>query len=94
MFLKVPSAPSFLKITNPSLDSLTLEWGPPTHPNGVLTGYTLKFQPSKYTEFLIYTSTATLNLELLSTRSLYVGRRITSTFQVRANCIKSTHPFF
>uniref|UniRef100_A0A803TIG1 Neuronal cell adhesion molecule n=1 Tax=Anolis carolinensis TaxID=28377 RepID=A0A803TIG1_ANOCA len=42
----VPSAPSFLKITNPNLDSLTLEWGPPSHPNGVLVGYTLKFQPS------------------------------------------------
>uniref|UniRef100_A0A803TJX4 Neuronal cell adhesion molecule n=1 Tax=Anolis carolinensis TaxID=28377 RepID=A0A803TJX4_ANOCA len=41
----VPSAPSFLKITNPNLDSLTLEWGPPSHPNGVLVGYTLKFQP-------------------------------------------------
>ncbi|KAI1239298.1 hypothetical protein IHE44_0012413, partial [Lamprotornis superbus] len=29
----VPSSPSFLKITNPTLDSLTLEWGSPTHPN-------------------------------------------------------------
>uniref|UniRef100_A0A803YL49 Neuronal cell adhesion molecule n=1 Tax=Meleagris gallopavo TaxID=9103 RepID=A0A803YL49_MELGA len=43
----VPSSPSFLKITNPTLDSLTLEWGSPTHPNGVLTSYILKFQPSK-----------------------------------------------
>ncbi|XP_039362297.1 neuronal cell adhesion molecule isoform X11 [Mauremys reevesii] len=41
----VPSSPSFLKITNPTLDSLTLEWGLPTHPNGVLIAYTLKFQP-------------------------------------------------
>uniref|UniRef100_A0ACB8FPY1 Uncharacterized protein n=1 Tax=Sphaerodactylus townsendi TaxID=933632 RepID=A0ACB8FPY1_9SAUR len=48
----VPSAPSFLKITNPSLDSLTLEWGPPTHPNGVLIGYTLKFQPINSTHEL------------------------------------------
>uniref|UniRef100_A0A8C6XKN5 Neuronal cell adhesion molecule n=1 Tax=Naja naja TaxID=35670 RepID=A0A8C6XKN5_NAJNA len=40
-----PSAPSFLKITHQNLDSLTLEWGPPSHPNGVLVGYTLKFQP-------------------------------------------------
>nr|XP_056703710.1 neuronal cell adhesion molecule isoform X20 [Euleptes europaea] len=48
----VPSAPSFLKITNPSLDSLTLEWGPPTHPNGVLIGYTLKFQPINNTHEL------------------------------------------
>ncbi|XP_075578250.1 neuronal cell adhesion molecule isoform X30 [Pelecanus crispus] len=42
----VPSSPSFLKITNPTLDSLTLEWGSPTHPNGVLTSYILKFQPT------------------------------------------------
>ncbi|XP_077194672.1 neuronal cell adhesion molecule isoform X23 [Paroedura picta] len=48
----VPSVPSFLKITNPSLDSLTLEWGPPTHPNGVLIGYTLKFQPINSTHEL------------------------------------------
>uniref|UniRef100_A0A8B9VW34 Neuronal cell adhesion molecule n=1 Tax=Anas zonorhyncha TaxID=75864 RepID=A0A8B9VW34_9AVES len=43
----VPSSPSFLKITNPTLDSLTLEWGSPTHPNGILISYILKFQPSK-----------------------------------------------
>ncbi|KAM3832378.1 neuronal cell adhesion molecule [Vipera latastei] len=48
----VPSAPSFLKITNQNLDSLTLEWGPPSHPNGVLVGYTLKFQPINSTHDL------------------------------------------
>uniref|UniRef100_A0A8C3SFX6 Neuronal cell adhesion molecule n=1 Tax=Chelydra serpentina TaxID=8475 RepID=A0A8C3SFX6_CHESE len=48
----VPSSPSFLKITNPTLDSLTLEWGPPTHPNGVLIAYTLKFQPINSTHEL------------------------------------------
>ncbi|KAM9327316.1 neuronal cell adhesion molecule a [Pholidichthys leucotaenia] len=40
----VPGRPSFLKI-DPGLDSLTLEWGPPTNPNGRLAGYTLKYQP-------------------------------------------------
>uniref|UniRef100_A0A4W5Q926 Neuronal cell adhesion molecule n=1 Tax=Hucho hucho TaxID=62062 RepID=A0A4W5Q926_9TELE len=40
----VPGRPSFLRITNPNLDSLTLEWGPPYDRNGRLTGYTLKFQ--------------------------------------------------
>uniref|UniRef100_K7F761 Neuronal cell adhesion molecule n=1 Tax=Pelodiscus sinensis TaxID=13735 RepID=K7F761_PELSI len=49
---EVPSSPSFLKITNPTLDSLTLEWGPPTHPNGVLIAYTLKFQPINSTHEL------------------------------------------
>ncbi|XP_044887795.1 neuronal cell adhesion molecule isoform X2 [Mauremys mutica] len=48
----VPSSPSFLKITNPTLDSLTLEWGSPTHPNGVLIAYTLKFQPINSTHEL------------------------------------------
>ncbi|XP_055664941.1 neuronal cell adhesion molecule isoform X21 [Falco biarmicus] len=48
----VPSSPSFLKITNPTLDSLTLEWGSPTHPNGVLTSYILKFQPINNTHEL------------------------------------------
>ncbi|XP_064174838.1 neuronal cell adhesion molecule a isoform X6 [Anguilla rostrata] len=41
----VPGPPAFLKITNPNLDSLTLEWGPPAERNGRLTGYTLKYQP-------------------------------------------------
>ncbi|XP_048692013.1 neuronal cell adhesion molecule isoform X19 [Caretta caretta] len=48
----VPSSPSFLKISNPTLDSLTLEWGPPTHPNGVLIAYTIKFQPINSTHEL------------------------------------------
>uniref|UniRef100_A0A452UGQ4 Neuronal cell adhesion molecule n=1 Tax=Ursus maritimus TaxID=29073 RepID=A0A452UGQ4_URSMA len=43
----VPSAPSSLKIVNPTLDSLTLEWDPPSRPNGILTEYTLKYQPSE-----------------------------------------------
>nr|XP_033814112.1 neuronal cell adhesion molecule isoform X4 [Geotrypetes seraphini] len=48
----VPNAPTFLKIINPMLDSLTLEWGPPIHPNGILTEYTLKFQPINSTHEL------------------------------------------
>ncbi|XP_071753597.1 neuronal cell adhesion molecule-like isoform X12 [Centroberyx gerrardi] len=41
----VPGIPSSLIITNPNLDSLTLEWAPPHDRNGRLTGYTLKYQP-------------------------------------------------
>ncbi|XP_075414673.1 neuronal cell adhesion molecule [Tenrec ecaudatus] len=48
----VPSAPSSLKIVNPTLDSLTLEWDPPSRPNGVLTEYTLKYQPINSTHEL------------------------------------------
>lgn len=47
VLISVPSAPSSLKIVNPTLDSLTLEWDPPSHPNGILTEYTLRYQPSK-----------------------------------------------
>ncbi|TNN71682.1 Neuronal cell adhesion molecule [Liparis tanakae] len=41
----VPGAPTHLLVTNPSLDSLTLEWSPPHERNGRITGYTLKYQP-------------------------------------------------
>ncbi|MBZ3884466.1 Neuronal cell adhesion molecule [Sciurus carolinensis] len=48
----IPSSPSSLKIVNPTRDSLTLEWDPPSHPNGILTEYTLKFQPINSTHEL------------------------------------------
>ncbi|XP_077939614.1 neuronal cell adhesion molecule isoform X14 [Gasterosteus aculeatus] len=41
----VPSAPSSLRVSNPNLDSLTLEWSPPHERNGHITGYTLRYQP-------------------------------------------------
>ncbi|XP_077373452.1 neuronal cell adhesion molecule-like isoform X13 [Festucalex cinctus] len=41
----VPGAPSSLTVTNPNLDSLSLEWSPPHDRNGLLTGYTLKYHP-------------------------------------------------
>ncbi|XP_033181917.1 neuronal cell adhesion molecule-like isoform X15 [Anabas testudineus] len=41
----VPGAPTSLIVTNPNLDSLTLEWSPPHDRNGHITGYTLKYQP-------------------------------------------------
>uniref|UniRef100_A0A8D3D0C0 Neuronal cell adhesion molecule a n=1 Tax=Scophthalmus maximus TaxID=52904 RepID=A0A8D3D0C0_SCOMX len=41
----VPGPPSFLNVTTSSLDSLTLQWGPPMNNNGRLAGYTLKYQP-------------------------------------------------
>uniref|UniRef100_A0A3Q1B4Z0 Neural cell adhesion molecule L1 n=1 Tax=Amphiprion ocellaris TaxID=80972 RepID=A0A3Q1B4Z0_AMPOC len=41
----VPEQPSFLNVVNHGMDSLTLEWGPPTNNNGRLAGYTLKYQP-------------------------------------------------
>ncbi|XP_054862556.1 neuronal cell adhesion molecule a isoform X12 [Amphiprion ocellaris] len=48
----VPEQPSFLNVVNHGMDSLTLEWGPPTNNNGRLAGYTLKYQPVNYTSEL------------------------------------------
>ncbi|XP_036963694.1 neuronal cell adhesion molecule-like isoform X11 [Acanthopagrus latus] len=42
----VPGPPTSLIVTNPNLDSLTLEWNPPHVHNGRITGYTLKYQPA------------------------------------------------
>uniref|UniRef100_A0A8C9W9N5 Neuronal cell adhesion molecule n=1 Tax=Scleropages formosus TaxID=113540 RepID=A0A8C9W9N5_SCLFO len=42
-----PGNPEFVRVTNPTLDSLTVVWGPPKEPNGRLTGYTLRYQPSE-----------------------------------------------
>uniref|UniRef100_A0AAR2LDG1 Neuronal cell adhesion molecule a n=1 Tax=Pygocentrus nattereri TaxID=42514 RepID=A0AAR2LDG1_PYGNA len=42
----VPGPPTFLRITNPNLESFTVEWGPPVDDNGRITGYILKYQPS------------------------------------------------
>ncbi|KAM8909437.1 neuronal cell adhesion molecule a isoform 2-T2 [Spinachia spinachia] len=48
----VPGPPSFLNAINPSIDTLTLQWGPPTNNNGRLAGYTLKYQPVNNTNEL------------------------------------------
>ncbi|XP_054896525.1 neuronal cell adhesion molecule-like isoform X8 [Poeciliopsis prolifica] len=40
-----PGPPASLSVTNPSLDSLTLEWSPPHEHNGLITGYNLRYQP-------------------------------------------------
>eukprot|EP00079_Xenopus_tropicalis_P022306 XP_012814158.1 PREDICTED: neuronal cell adhesion molecule isoform X6 [Xenopus tropicalis] len=40
----VPSAPLKLDVVERTIESLTLMWKPPAHPNGVLTHYTLIFQ--------------------------------------------------
>ncbi|XP_061817408.1 neuronal cell adhesion molecule a isoform X3 [Nerophis lumbriciformis] len=66
----VPGPPSFLNVLNPSLDSLTLEWGPPLNNNGRLIGYSLKYQPVNNTvemgpvkmmEFPVNETTVTLD---------------------------------
>ncbi|XP_072212294.1 neurofascin isoform X18 [Excalfactoria chinensis] len=40
----LPSSPRYLRIRQPNLESIILEWDHPEHPNGVLTGYNLRYQ--------------------------------------------------
>lgn len=40
----VPDAPRFFRINRRSFDSIYLEWDKPLEPNGILTGYQLKYQ--------------------------------------------------
>uniref|UniRef100_A0AAY4EPT7 Uncharacterized protein n=1 Tax=Denticeps clupeoides TaxID=299321 RepID=A0AAY4EPT7_9TELE len=43
----VPSPPVFLDLKSHSEREMMLHWGPPTHPNGVLIGYQLRYQQSE-----------------------------------------------
>ncbi|XP_035007842.1 neurofascin homolog (chicken) a isoform X16 [Hippoglossus stenolepis] len=40
----VPDAPRFFRINRRSFDTIYLEWDKPLEPNGILTGYQLKYQ--------------------------------------------------
>ncbi|XP_060095547.1 neural cell adhesion molecule L1-like protein isoform X1 [Heteronotia binoei] len=40
----VPEKPHFLKILNFDKESVTLSWGPPKKPNGIVSGYILQYQ--------------------------------------------------
>uniref|UniRef100_A0A8C6VCL9 Neurofascin n=1 Tax=Naja naja TaxID=35670 RepID=A0A8C6VCL9_NAJNA len=40
----LPSAPRYFRIRQPNLETVTLEWEHPEHPNGILIGYTLRYQ--------------------------------------------------
>ncbi|XP_050840929.1 neurofascin isoform X2 [Serinus canaria] len=41
----LPSSPRYLRIRQPNLEVINLEWDHPEHPNGIITGYTLQYQP-------------------------------------------------
>ncbi|XP_023614761.1 neurofascin [Myotis lucifugus] len=42
----VPSAPRRFRVRQPNLQTINLEWDHPEHPNGILTGYSLRYLPS------------------------------------------------
>ncbi|XP_068572896.1 neuronal cell adhesion molecule a isoform X3 [Cebidichthys violaceus] len=88
----VPGPPSFLNAVKPSLDSLTLEWGPPTNNNGRLAGYTLKYQPVNNTNELgpvksmaLLANETTITLGNLNSSMLY-------KFYLSAKTIKGSGP--
>ncbi|KAK2498895.1 LOW QUALITY PROTEIN: hypothetical protein MC885_012043 [Smutsia gigantea] len=39
----LPSAPRRFRVRQPNLETVHLEWDHPEHPNGILTGYTLRY---------------------------------------------------
>ncbi|XP_024149857.1 neural cell adhesion molecule L1.2 isoform X1 [Oryzias melastigma] len=40
----VPGPPAVLNLHSPSETEMTMQWRPPVHPNGILTGYVLQYQ--------------------------------------------------
>uniref|UniRef100_A0A672JL59 Neural cell adhesion molecule L1 n=1 Tax=Salarias fasciatus TaxID=181472 RepID=A0A672JL59_SALFA len=76
----VPGPPSFLNVLNPSLDSLTVKWGPPENNNGRLAGYTLKYQPGTPSNGV------TPQSPVLNASMLY-------KFYISAKTIKGSGPF-
>ncbi|XP_031721461.1 neuronal cell adhesion molecule a isoform X10 [Anarrhichthys ocellatus] len=88
----VPGPPSFLNAVNTSLDTLTLEWGPPRNNNGRLAGYTLKYQPVNTTNELgpvkimaLLANETTITLGNLNSSMLY-------KFYLSAKTIKGSGP--
>ncbi|XP_034529993.1 neuronal cell adhesion molecule a isoform X2 [Notolabrus celidotus] len=89
----VPGPPSFLNAVHPSLDSLTLEWGPPANNNGRLAGYTLKYQPVNNSNELGPFKVMTL---LSNETSITLGNLNSSMlykFYLSAKTIKGSGPF-
>ncbi|XP_016159690.1 PREDICTED: neurofascin isoform X18 [Ficedula albicollis] len=41
----LPSSPRYLRIRQPNLEIINLEWDHPEHPNGIITGYVLRYLP-------------------------------------------------
>uniref|UniRef100_A0A6Q2WXQ1 Neuronal cell adhesion molecule a n=1 Tax=Esox lucius TaxID=8010 RepID=A0A6Q2WXQ1_ESOLU len=79
----LPGPPSFLRVKDPNIDSLTLEWGPPQENNGRLTGYTLRYQLGRTMTLPANETTVTLGNLKYSTRY---------KFYFNANTIKGPGP--
>lgn len=54
----VPSAPRSFRIQQRHLDSIYVDWDLPAEPNGVITGYSLKYQTGMSTQHLKHSNTS------------------------------------
>ncbi|XP_070784929.1 neuronal cell adhesion molecule-like isoform X2 [Enoplosus armatus] len=88
----VPGPPSFLNAINPSLDSLTLEWGPPMNNNGRLAGYTLKYQPVNNTNELGPVKVMTFLANETTTTLGNLNSSMLYKFYLSAKTIKGSGP--
>ncbi|XP_045927875.1 neuronal cell adhesion molecule a isoform X5 [Micropterus dolomieu] len=88
----VPGPPSFLNVINPSLDSLTLEWGPPMNNNGRLAGYTLKYQPVNNTNELGPVKVMTFLANETTTTLGNLNSSMLYKFYLSAKTIKGSGP--
>ncbi|XP_062373436.1 neuronal cell adhesion molecule a [Sardina pilchardus] len=88
----VPGQPAFLNVIDQSLDSLSLEWGLPEQHNGLLTGFTLKYQPVNDTSELGRMEEVTLpaNETKLTLSSLKYSTRY--KVYISANTVKGAGP--
>ncbi|XP_047431968.1 neuronal cell adhesion molecule-like isoform X7 [Mugil cephalus] len=88
----VPGPPSFLNAVNPSLDTLTLEWGPPLNNNGRLAGYTLKYQPVNTTSELGPVKVMTFQANETTTTLGNLNASMLYRFNLSARTIKGSGP--
>ncbi|XP_008314026.1 neuronal cell adhesion molecule a isoform X2 [Cynoglossus semilaevis] len=88
----VPGPPSFLNVVNPSLDSLTLEWGPPKTNNGRLAGYTLKFQAVNNTNEVGPTKVMTFSANETTVTLSHLNASMLYKFYLSAKTIKGSGP--
>ncbi|XP_077957948.1 neuronal cell adhesion molecule a isoform X18 [Gasterosteus aculeatus] len=88
----VPGPPSFLNAINPSLDTLTLQWGPPASNNGRLAGYTLKYQPVNNTNELGPVKVMTFLANETTTTLGNLNSSMLYKFYLSAKTIKGSGP--
>ncbi|KAL4612744.1 neuronal cell adhesion molecule-like isoform X10 [Arapaima gigas] len=88
----VPGSPEFIKVTNPTLDTLTVVWAPPKEPNGRLTGYTLRYQPISNTSELGPVVEKVFPANETTTTLLNLKNSTRYKFYISANTIKGAGP--